>query len=67
MNRSVLIGFVFVGILLVWVAPRLPPPVYGQAASAQAPHIGEGGLPQFEKEFHAYLDRMQPDGTVRPN
>src|SRR6266478_7838975 len=50
MNRSVLIGFVLVGILLVWVIPCLSPPVFGQAASAQAPHIGEGGLPQFEKD-----------------
>jgi hypothetical protein len=24
-------------------------------------------LAQFEKEFHEYLDRLQPDGTVRPN
>src|SRR4030081_1786868 len=50
MKRSVLIGFVAVGILLVWVIPRLLPPVFGQAALAQAPHIGEGGLPQFEKD-----------------
>jgi DNA-binding beta-propeller fold protein YncE len=50
MKRSVLIGFVLVGILLVWVIPRLFPPAFGQAASAQAPHIGEGGSPQFEKD-----------------
>jgi hypothetical protein len=24
-------------------------------------------LAQFDKEFHAYLDRLQPDGTMRPN
>src|SRR4030081_880535 len=51
MKRSVLIGFVAVGILLVWVIPRLLPPVFGQAALAQAPHIGEGGLAQFEKDL----------------
>ena len=49
MNRT-LIGLALVGILLVSVAPRLSSPVLGQAASAQAPHIGEGGLPQFEKD-----------------
>ena len=49
MKRPV-IGLVLVGILLVWVVPRVFPPVFGQAASAQAPHIGEGGLPQFEKD-----------------
>src|ERR1700693_5108992 len=50
MNRSVLIGFVSAGIVLVSVAPRLSPPVLCQNAQAQAPHIGEGGLPQFEKD-----------------
>jgi hypothetical protein len=48
MKRTVLIDFVLVGILLVWVIPRLSQPVSGQAASLQAPHIGEGGLPQFQ-------------------
>ena len=46
MKRSVLVIFALVGILLVWVAPRWSPPVFGQAAAAQAPHIGEGGLRQ---------------------
>jgi len=51
MKRSVPIGFVLVGIiLLVWVVSRLSPPVSSQAASVEAPHIGEGGLPQFEKD-----------------
>jgi DNA-binding beta-propeller fold protein YncE len=40
MNRWLLIGFVL----------TVSAPVFGQAASAQAPHIGEGGLPQFEKD-----------------
>jgi DNA-binding beta-propeller fold protein YncE len=39
-----------VGILLVWALPRVSSPVFGQAASAQAPHIGEAGVPQFEKD-----------------
>jgi hypothetical protein len=50
MKRSVLIGFVLVGILLVWVVSRLSPSALSHAASAEAPHIGEGGLPQFEKD-----------------
>ena len=50
MKRTVLIGFVLAGILLVWLIPRLSKPVSGQAASIEAPHIGEGGLPQFQKD-----------------
>src|ERR1700693_740254 len=50
MKRSVPIGFVSATILLVWLAPRVSHPVFGQAASTEAPHIGEGGLPQFEKD-----------------
>ena len=48
--KRTLIGLAVFGILLVSVAARLSSPVFGQAASAQAPHIGEGGLPQFEKD-----------------
>ena len=48
MKRTALLGFVLVGIVLVWLIPRLSRPVFGQAASAEAPHIGEGGLPQFQ-------------------
>jgi hypothetical protein len=50
MKRPVLIGFILAAILFGWVAPRVPPPVFGQAAATPAPHIGEGGLPQFEKD-----------------
>ena len=49
MKRTV-IGFALVGILLISIVPRLSPHVFAQTASAQAPHIGEGGLPQFEKD-----------------
>jgi DNA-binding beta-propeller fold protein YncE len=49
-SRSTLIGFVLVGLPLIWLAPRLSLPAFGQAAPAQAPHIGEGGLPQFAKD-----------------
>lgn len=49
MRRNVLAGFVFIGILVVWTIARLmSPQVSEQAASMQAPHIGEGGLPQFQ-------------------
>jgi hypothetical protein len=50
MKRSVLIGFVLAAMVFVWMAPPVSPPAFGQAASTQAPHIGEGGLPQFEKD-----------------
>jgi len=49
MKRALLVGFVLVGIV-VWVIPRLSRPVSGQAASMEAPHIGEGGLPQFQRD-----------------
>jgi DNA-binding beta-propeller fold protein YncE len=49
MKRAVT-GFVFTGILLIWIIPRFQSPISGQAASAEAPHIGEGGLPQFERD-----------------
>ena len=49
MKRTVF-GLVFVGILLVWLIPRWSAPVFGQAAPVQAPHIGEGGLPQFQQD-----------------
>ncbi len=49
MRRNVMAGFVFVGMLMVWTIARLMSPhVSEQAASMQAPHIGEGGLPQFQ-------------------
>jgi DNA-binding beta-propeller fold protein YncE len=50
MKRSMLIGFVLAGTLSVWLIPRLSLPVSVQAAPAEAPHFGEGGLPQFEKD-----------------
>ena len=50
MKRLVLIGFALVGVFLVWGMPHLSPPLFGQAASSQAPHLGEGRLPQFEKD-----------------
>ena len=37
MKRSILIGLVLVGILSIWVVPRLYPPVSVQAAPSEAP------------------------------
>jgi hypothetical protein len=50
MKRNCLFAFVMMGIVLFWLLPHLPPPVFGQTAPAEAPHIGEGGLPQFERD-----------------
>src|SRR5258708_4335966 len=45
MKRYGLIGFILAGIVLLWVIPRSSRPVFGQVASADGLHIGEGGLP----------------------
>ena len=50
MKRSSLTGLVLIAFLLLWLVPRLYFTASSQAASAAAPHIGEGGLPQFEKD-----------------
>ena len=43
MKRSVLTGLVLAAVLAVWA--------FGQAAApGEAPHIGEGALPQFAKD-----------------
>src|SRR6202140_1637810 len=52
MKRNGLIGSIFAGIVLLWVIPHSSKPVFGQAAPAEALHIGEGGLPQFEKDLN---------------
>src|ERR1700722_372666 len=50
MKRSVPIGSALIVSLLIWVIPHLIYPASGHAAKMEAPHIGEGGLPQFEKD-----------------
>ena len=50
MKRSGWIGFVLSGIVVLWAIPHSSKPVFGKSESAQAPHFGEGGLPQFEKD-----------------
>jgi len=52
MKRGVLIGFISVAILLVLVVLRRAALTFVHAQSTmEAPHIGEGGLPQFEKDI----------------
>jgi DNA-binding beta-propeller fold protein YncE len=48
--KRVAVGVISLAIVLAWAIPRFSPSLVGQAPSAQAPHIGEGGLPQFEKD-----------------
>jgi hypothetical protein len=52
MKRNGLIGFVLAGIVLSWIMmPRSSRPVFAQKApAAEVPHVGEGGLPQFQKD-----------------
>jgi DNA-binding beta-propeller fold protein YncE len=48
MKRGLLIGVVFFLLPWAWILRYLPSRALAQTASAQAPHIGEGGLPQFQ-------------------
>src|SRR5262252_2488944 len=43
---------VCVAIVLLCDVARSPLPAFAQSAQAGAPHIGEGGLPQFEKDLN---------------
>ena len=58
MKRSVLVIFALVGILLVWVAPRWSPPVFGQAAAAQPPadDVPAGVARQRVRPQHDHVD-----------
>src|ERR1700739_2019994 len=54
MKRNALISFLLAGIVfscvMSWLIPSPSRPVFAQATPAQASHIGEGGLPQFQKD-----------------
>ena len=50
MSKKALIAFIIAVIILLSLIPRSIGPALGQAASTQAPHFGEGGLPQFERD-----------------
>src|SRR5437667_238724 len=50
MSKQGLIAFILAVIVLLSLSPRSTRPVFGQAASMEAPHFGEGGLPQFERD-----------------
>src|SRR2546426_7010933 len=50
MSKKGLIVFIIALIVLLSLSPRSIRPVFGQAVSMEAPHFGEGGLPQFERD-----------------
>src|SRR3989442_12508615 len=50
MSKKGLIASIIAVIVLLSVFRRSIRPALGQAASTQAPHFGEGGLPQFERD-----------------
>ena len=50
MKRMLLIGSLLTAMVLLWIVPHSYQLISGQAASLEAPHIGEGGLPQFQKD-----------------
>jgi len=50
MSKKGLIAFIIAVIILLSLIPRSIGPALGQAASIEAPHLGEGGLPQFERD-----------------
>ena len=50
MKGYALIDFALAAALLLGVIPRSSRLVFAQAAPTEAPHIGEGGLPQFERD-----------------
>src|SRR5262249_59547138 len=50
MKRLLIIGTIPAALLLALVISRSSGPAYAQGAVKTAPHIGEGGLPQFEKD-----------------
>ena len=52
--KPAVIGAALIAIGAAWALPRLPPSAAIAAAAAEAPHIGEGGVPQFE------LDKSWP-------
>jgi hypothetical protein len=50
MKRLLMIGTIPAALLLTLAISRSAGPIYAQAAAKAAPHIGEGGVPQFEKD-----------------
>ena len=51
MKRSVLIGFISVGMLLLLVVLRSPLTLVHAQSTKEVPHIGEAALPRFEKDI----------------
>jgi DNA-binding beta-propeller fold protein YncE len=50
MSKRGVIAFIIAVLVSLSLIPRSIRLAFGQAASMQAPHFGEGGLPQFEKD-----------------
>jgi hypothetical protein len=48
--KRLAVGLLLIAALLALAIPRFFPSVFGQASAPPAPHIGEGGIPQFEKD-----------------
>src|SRR5579862_4548756 len=48
MKGNRLIIFALAAVALLWVVPHALKPAAVQAASSEAPHWGEGGVPQFK-------------------
>ena len=65
MNRNhFAAGLAFAGLVCLLMMARSSPPVLGQAA-AQAPHYGEGGLPQFEEGSRLSEDSVKVEDGIR--
>lgn len=48
MKGNRLINFALAAVTLLWGIPHAFRPAAAQAASSEAPHWGEGGVPQFQ-------------------
>lgn len=52
MKRGVLMGFISIGMLFLWsVSHRSLLAIMHAQSTAETPHIGEGGLPRFQKDL----------------
>src|SRR3982074_3151115 len=46
--KRTMVSVILAGVILAWIIPHFSRTVLGQAMPKEAPHIGEGGLPQFQ-------------------
>ena len=59
MKGNRLINFALAAVTLLWGIPHAFRPAAAQAASLEAPHWGEGGVPQFQ------IDPDWPKNSVK--